>query len=114
MAKLFRPRLFSQQFGINPTALQKARLLDPFLNADTKLFIDPLLLRRSSNDLISGKGLSTFRKRMKDIIDLLIATPTNSGPAWRSALRYLDLHERRETCLGYGGRGRLAAAGQQA
>ncbi|MTV16751.1 MULTISPECIES: hypothetical protein [Bradyrhizobium] len=105
MAKLFKPRLFSQQFGINPTVLQKAGLLDPFLNADTKLFIDPLLLRHSSNLLISGKGLATFRKRMKDIIDLLIATPTNSGPAWTSALKLLDLHERRETCLGYGGKG---------
>ncbi|TWC05052.1 hypothetical protein FBZ93_10362 [Bradyrhizobium macuxiense] len=105
MAKLFRPRLFSQQFRIDPSALQKAGLLDPFLNADTKLFIDPLLLRHSSNPLISGKGLATFRKRMKDIIDLLLATPTNSGPAWTAALRLLDLHERRETCLGYGGQG---------
>src|SRR5689334_10507837 len=100
MAKLFRPRLFSQQFGINQAALQKAGLLDPFLNADTKLFVDPLLLRHSSNRLISGKALATFRKRMKNIIDLLIATPTNSGPAWTSALKLLDLHERRETCLG--------------
>jgi hypothetical protein len=66
MAKLFRPRLFSQQFGINHASLQKAGLLDPFLNADTKLFVDPLLLRHSSNQLISGKGLATFRKRMKD------------------------------------------------
>jgi hypothetical protein len=105
MAKLFRPRLFSQEFGINPATLQKAGLLDPFLNADTKLFVDPLLLRHSSTQLISGKGLATFRKRMKDIIDLLIATPTNSGPAWTSALKFLDLHERREACLGYGGRG---------
>jgi hypothetical protein len=104
MAKLFRPRLFSQQFGINHTALQRAGLLDPFLNADTKLFIDPLLLRHSSNRLISGKGLAAFRKRMKSVIDLLIATPTNNGPAWTSALKLLDLHERRETCLGYGGR----------
>lgn len=105
MAKLFKPRLFSQQFGINPNELHKAGLLDPFLNADTKLFIDPLLLRHSGNPLISGKGLATFRKRMKDIIDLLIATANNSGPAWTSALKLLDLHERRETCLGYGGRG---------
>jgi hypothetical protein len=105
MAKLFKPLLFSQQFGISPAILQNTGLLDPFLNADTKLFIDPLLLKQSSNPLIRGKGLATFRKRMKEIIDLLIATPTNTGPAWTSALRLLDLHERRETCLGYGGRG---------
>ena len=86
MAKLFRPMLFSQHFGINPTVLQKAGLLDPFLNADTKLFIDPLLLRHSRNPLVSGKGLATFRKRMKEILDLLMATETNSGPAWTAAL----------------------------
>jgi hypothetical protein len=104
VATLFRPRLFSQQFGINHVALRKAGLLDPFLNADTKLFVDPLLLRHSSNPLISGKGLDAFRKRMKNIIDLLMATPNNSGPAWTAALKLLDLHERRETCLGYGGK----------
>jgi hypothetical protein len=40
MAKLINPKLFSQQFGINPTELDKEGLLDPVLNADTKLFVD--------------------------------------------------------------------------
>ena len=105
MSTLHNPRLFSQHFGIPQADLDKAGLFDPFLNADTKLFIDPLLLRLSKNKIISGKGLKAFRKRMGDIVSLLLASPANSGPAWKAALRLLDLHERRETCLGYGGSG---------
>jgi hypothetical protein len=105
MTKLLNPKLFTQHFGIPQTDIEKADLLDPFLNADTKLFIDPMLLRHSGNKLISGKGLPAFRKRMTDIVNLLLASPANTGPAWKAAMGLLDLHERRETCLGYGGAG---------
>lgn len=105
MRKLHNPKLFSQHFDIPHLAFEKAGLLDPFLNADTKLFIDPLLLRLSENKVISKKALAAFRKRMSDIVSLLLATPAASGPAWKAALGLLDLHERSETCLGYGGKG---------
>ncbi|MGY4295112.1 hypothetical protein ACVWXN_003207 [Bradyrhizobium sp. i1.4.4] len=105
MAKIINPRLFSQQFGVPKADIDKAGFLDPLLNADTKLFIDPLLLRKSSNSTLRTKGVAAFRKRTAEIVSLLMATPTNSGPAWTAALRLLDLHERRETCLGYGGAG---------
>src|SRR5712672_126776 len=105
MAKIVNPKLFSQQFGVPKAGIDKAGFLDPLLNADTKLFIDPLLLRHSKNTTLKTKGVAAFRKRTADIVNLLMATPTNSGPAWTAALRLLDLHERRETCLGYGGAG---------
>ena len=105
MAKIVNPKLFSQQFGVPKAHIDKAGFLDPLLNADTKLFIDPLLLRHSTNTTLKTKGVAAFRKRTADIVSLLMATSTNSGPAWTAALRLLDLHERRETCLGYGGAG---------
>ncbi|MGY4376229.1 hypothetical protein ACVWZ3_003868 [Bradyrhizobium sp. i1.3.6] len=37
---------------------------------------------------------------------MAIAAP--SSPAWTAALKLLDLHERSETCLGYGGAGTSA------
>src|SRR4051812_26741698 len=103
MPKLHNPKLFSQHFGVSAADLAKAALLDPFLNADTKLFIDPLLLRLSENSLLKTTGLETFRKRMSEIVELLLVAPQNTGPAWKAAMRLLDLSERRETCLGYGG-----------
>jgi hypothetical protein len=105
MAKIINPKLFSQQFGVPKADIDKAGFLDPLLNADTKLFIDPLLLRKSKNTTLATKGVAAFRKRTSDIVNLLLANPTNTGPAWTAALRLLDLHERRETCLGYGGAG---------
>src|SRR6478736_835388 len=98
MAKIVNPKLFSQQFGVPKADIDKAGFLDPFLNADTKVFIDPLLLRHSKNTTLRTKGFMAFRKRTADIVNLLLATPTNSGPAWKAVLGLIDLHERRETC----------------
>src|SRR3981189_2601798 len=47
MAKIVNPKLFSQQFGVPKADIDNAGFLDPLLNADTKLFIDPLLLRKA-------------------------------------------------------------------
>jgi hypothetical protein len=106
MPKLLKdPKLFTQQFSIRKSELDQADLLDPFLNADTKLFIDPLLLRSSKNATIKSRGVSLFRKRVSDIVQLVMASRVDTDPAWKAALRLLDLHERRETCLGYGGSG---------
>jgi hypothetical protein len=55
MAKLINLRLFSQHFGINPTELDKESLLDPVLNADTKLFVDPLLPKGSSHPFCKAR-----------------------------------------------------------
>ena len=105
MAKIVNPKLFSQQFGVPKADIDKAGFLDPLLNADTKLFIDPLLLRHSANTTLKTQGRRGLSQRTADIVSLLMANPASSGPAWTAALRLLDLHERRETCLGYGGAG---------
>lgn len=106
MSKVLRnPRLFSKQFNVPTSALAKADLLDPFLNSDTKLFIDPLLLKGSANSDIRSKGYPLFRKHVGKITQLLLASKNSTDPAWVAAMRLLNLSERRETCLGYGGAG---------
>src|SRR4051794_13746078 len=66
MGKIRDPKLFSQEFGIDARKLSKLRLLDPILNADTKLFIDPVLLQSSSHKLIKSAGLAEFGKYFGD------------------------------------------------
>ena len=105
MAKLINPRVFSQQFGVPATALDAEGLLDPVLNADTKLFVDPLLFKNSTHPILSKAGVQAFEKRMTDIIDLLAASSGPGDAPWKAAMRLLALHERGETCLGYGGTG---------
>ena len=111
MAKIANPKLFSQQFGVPKADIDKTGFLDPLLNVDTKLFIDPLLLHHSANTTLKTKGVAAFRKRTADIISLLMATPPSSGPAWTAALRLLDLHERRRPVWATEGRERPEAVG---
>lgn len=103
MVKLRNPILFSRYFDIPNSALSEANLLDPFLNADTKLFIDPLLLSLSAEPLISKKAVSAFRQNLSNIMQLILASQRETDQGWKSARRLLNLNERRETCLGYGG-----------
>lgn len=103
MAKKIRnPALFSRQFGIDPKILDNLGVLDPVLNVDTKLFIDPLLLHKSSHQEISHGAVQTYRNRFQTIIKLLQASKEENDVAWRNAKRLFDFPEITGTCLGYG------------
>ena len=52
MASFSNPTLFSAYFGMDPSELEKAGLIDTFIDVDTELFIDPVLLEKSSNKII--------------------------------------------------------------
>jgi hypothetical protein len=103
MGRLIRPLLFSEYFRLPRLHLEERGLLDPILNADTKLFIDPLLLRDSKNEIIKAHGLPLLRKRFTDIMRLTMASKALGDVAWRTAQRLMDLGGRREICLGFGG-----------
>ena len=101
--KLQSPKLFSAHFDIDPAELDMAGLFDPILNCDTPLFVDPLLLRTSSNEVASGECYDQLRARFANVVRLLDASQNPGDPAWKAAERQLDLSERPETCLGFGG-----------
>lgn len=105
MATLIRPVLFTAHFGVPPQKLASEGLLDPILNADTKLFIDPLLLSTSGNKLVRDKGYAALRSRFSEVIKLVSASKSRTDAAWKAASRLLDLSERSETGLGFGGSG---------
>ena len=106
MAKIKNPILFSEYFGSTQAEISKAGLIDPFLNVDTQLFIDPILLEQSSNQIISKDALASFRKRFEDFVRLLAISETEDDAAWKAAWRLLDLSEPPENGLGFGGSGR--------
>ncbi|MDH4414777.1 MAG: hypothetical protein QE484_15805 [Rhizobium sp.] len=82
--------------------MDKAGLFDPVLNSDSKLFIEPLLLEGSDNPHMTA-AYDQLRKHFEKAVKLLAASRTVNDPAWKAARRILDLKERSETCLGYGG-----------
>lgn len=104
------PILFSQHFGIEPEALDQAGLLDPFLSVDLPLFIDPLLLEKSTNKVISTDGVDCFRLHFEQLVRLLAISEQEGDPAWRAAEKHLSLREPPENGLGYGRRGRSGSS----
>ena len=105
MSRLVHPVLFSKQFGISSAAFDKAGLIEPILNCDTKLFIDPTLIQSSSNPAISGLGFQLLSQRYKDIVDLVDASSKHGDLSWRSARELVNLDECPGLHLGFGGSG---------
>jgi hypothetical protein len=110
MAKIKSPILFSKYFKIGSDELDAAGLIDPFMNVDTQLFIDPILLEKSAHPLIRQQALQTFRKHFESFIRLLTLSRRIGDPAWRGAEKLLDLREPPENGLGYGGNGRSGSS----
>jgi hypothetical protein len=103
MGKIKDPVLLSKQFKLDRKKLAKLGLLDPLLNGDTRLFIDPILLNGSKNEVIRKYGVKCFNKYFGNIIRVLRRSKVKGDAAWRAADRLLNLGERPEICLGYGG-----------
>ncbi|SDJ65307.1 hypothetical protein, partial [Salipiger marinus] len=102
MGKIRNPIKFSEYFGIEAEALEGRGILDPTLNADTKLFIDPLLLEGSIYTNISSDARKTYESHFETIIKFLAKAKSPTDVAWKSAARMLTFPEIKWTCLGYG------------
>jgi hypothetical protein len=100
------PILFSTYFQVDSAALKGAGLIDPFVDVDIPLFIDPVLLEKSSNDRIRTDGIRSFRSHFSNFVRLLVISEQRDDAAWKAARGLLDLREPPENGLGYGGSGR--------
>ena len=106
MARVQNPTLFSAYFGVSPKAIAGAGLIDPFLDVDTPLFIDPVLLEKSTNATIATSAVARFRRHFEILVRMLAISKAENDAAWKGARRQLDLSEPPENGLGYGGSGR--------
>ena len=106
--KISNPLRFSSHFGFDPEKLARLGVLDPTLNVDTKLFIDPFLIPRSAHPEIA-KGRKTYEKHFETVIKLLAGSKhQGDAPSCRKAM--MEFPELKYTCLGYGGHSVQAAA----
>ena len=110
MARIKNPILFSEHFQIDKAHLKTAGLIDPFLNVDTPLFIDPVLLEKSSTRTISRDAYASFKRHFSNFIRLLKLSKSEGDAAWKAARKLLDLSEPADNGLGYGGSGRMGAS----
>lgn len=103
MAKIKSPLRFSRHFGVPPAQMRKLGVFDPVLQADTKLFIDPVLLRHSGAPEMAGAATATLKTFFETLYRLLAASKRQGDIAWTAAMSKLKFHEVSGTCLGYGG-----------
>ncbi|HET6367516.1 MAG TPA: hypothetical protein VFG27_09845 [Pseudomonadales bacterium] len=78
MARIRKPVRFSDHFEFDSTLLDAAGALNPTLNVDTRLFIDPLLLEDSRHDEISAGAQTTYQEHFSTVIKLLRASRERS------------------------------------
>ena len=102
MAKITNPVRFSEYFEIDSAVLDAAGVLNPSLNVDTALFIDPLLLEKSVHPEIRDGARPTYEAHFTTVIKLLRVAKAVEDVAWRSARKHLSFPEIKGTCLGYG------------
>jgi len=102
LARIRNPVRFSEHFAIAESAMTAAGVLNPTLNADTKLFIDPLLIPASRHPEIHTGARGTYVDHFGMVIRLLKATKAPNDVAWRNARRLMTFPEIKWTCLGYG------------
>lgn len=102
MARVRNPVRFSKHFSIAEGAMTEVGVLNPTLNADTKLFIDPLLIPASQHLEIHYGARTTYVAHFDQVIRLLKATRRQNDVAWRNARRLMTFPEIKWTCLGYG------------
>jgi hypothetical protein len=96
------PTLFSKHFNIDPEQLSNAGLIDPFLDVDTQLFIDPILLEKCAIPLISGDAHTKLRHHFDNVFRLLAISAQEGDAPWKGAQRLLELTEAPFNGLGYG------------
>lgn len=110
MGRIQNPTLFSRYFKIRPSDLAAAGLIDPFLDVDMPLFIDPVLLEKSNNKFVSAAAIQRFRTHFGVLVRLLTISRAENDAPWKAARRQLDLREPPENGLGYGGSGRSGSS----
>jgi hypothetical protein len=109
MAKVRQPRRFSDFFTIDKAIFRSRGAFDPILNADTRLFIDVLLLEKSRHDEMRAAH-AVWIDHFKKIVKLLRVAKNPKDPPWIAAGNLLRAKEFKGTCLGYGS-GTIAGSG---
>ena len=97
-----KPVYFSDYFKVDKAKLDELGVFDPILNYDTKVFVEPLLLEKSSNQIIRD-SFTTYQKFFSNLLLLLQkAEQANSlDRCWRTAKKMVNFPEYNYTCIGY-------------
>lgn len=86
--------------GIHPRELEIRDVFDPILDIDTRLFLDPHLLKHSEVPEFAG-AYEHLKASFGDIARLLLASDTEDDLFWKRADRLMAWPEVKGLCIGY-------------
>lgn len=95
---------FATVFGVAESDLRKLGVLNPTLDVDARLFIDPFLLPHSQHAEFNECAFSKYEEHFTHIYNLISLSEEEGDKAWKSALRKFQFSESKGmsgTCLGY-------------
>src|SRR5687768_15283055 len=90
----------SMYCGIHPRELELRGAFDPVLDIDTRLFLDPHLLKHTDVPEFLG-AYEHLKARFGDIARLLLASESEGDLFWRRADRLMKWPEVKGLCIGY-------------
>jgi hypothetical protein len=94
------PVHFSDHFGISKAKLDALGVFDPILNYDTKVFVEPLLLKNSTGKIIQ-QSYQTYKEFFAALLLLLRNSKNIGDKCWRAAQKMVHFPEYQYTCIGY-------------
>lgn len=105
----------SSHFNIPSSILDQLDVVNVLLEADTLLFIDPMLLPESKHSEMKDDADKQYIDTFTKIIKLLKASKidNDSDVAWKAAKKLFSFSEIGWTCLGYGSSAKGSGFGPQ-
>jgi hypothetical protein len=100
--KKVKPIYFSQYFNIPPEKLTELGCFDPIINFDTKLFVEPLLLKKSGSEIMQN-AYKHYHDFFSNCLMLLLSSKDENDKCFKAVRKLLKFPEYKHTCLGYGG-----------
>lgn len=98
------PLSVSDHLGISAPALEASGAFNAIIDIDSRLFIDPLLVRRSAVPEFEGAA-DVIDARLSAVLTLLKASKQRGDVAWRNAAARLEFRELKGLAIGYSSKG---------
>jgi len=95
---------FADKFGVDENWLQSKGVLNPTIDVDTPLFIDPFLLPESRHQEFSECAFNAYEAHFSEIFTLILKSQSKGDKLWKAALKKFKKSEAKGmsgTCLGY-------------
>lgn len=100
------PTRFSAKFKVDPNALRKEGILNPFVDLDTRLYIHPQLLRDSKNTYLKN-AYKILQDKLAYYIKIIksIKKFNSTDISYRTIIKEFKFEEPYGLCIGYSEKG---------